>query len=439
MEIPFSCVLTAMKRILFFSVFLLTGTVLHAIQELNAVTGDAWKGVYSEAYCAGRTERQKITAHLRYVELQLRDRPVNELTAEQRENREKLLDNLADYSAQGEFPVNEKFPGTRQPCFIDAHGKICAVGYLIEQSAGREAAESINARYQYSFIAEMRGLDEWMMVNGITAEECAMIQPTYNYSSGPSLKNKPNDSIAAIVSRKINYTGPPDTCVVAFQVNDSGKLVHEKVVSGNAKLGQAVLDVLKLEEYTPYYSMNLIRQREIQPIAPAPKKKRFWQKPKAPPPPQPEPENPNLPVVQMKFCYGIKEIKPAFAKGMMICTVPVQPLDSLSANVMIRGVLSDRATGESIPFARLRLYDSTDKVVATVETDLDGSFSLKAEREYGKNFYLVVTNVGYYTTRVDNIVYANQTLKVVIDSHDMWLNDAGCNSLSCMGTVYIGE
>jgi hypothetical protein len=422
-----------MKRILFFSVFLLAGTVSHAIQTLNAITGDAWKGIYSETYCDGLTERQKITAHLQYVELLLRSRPVNELTAEQRLNRTKLLDNLADYSTRGEFPANEKFPGTRQPCFIDARGKICAVGYLIEQSAGREVAESINARYQYSFITEMQGLDEWITANGMTAEECAMIQPTYNYSSGPSLKNKPNDSIEAIVSRKIKYAGPPDTCVVAFQVNENGKLVNEKVVSGNVTLGCAVLDVLTQEEYVPYYSMNMSRMQRIAPVA---KKKRFWQKPE--PPPTPEPEYIYRPVVQMKFCYGIKQIAPVFVNDTMICKVPVKPLDSLSSSVVINGILSDKITGEAVLFAQVMLYDITGKVVTTGTTDVNGFFSLKAGREYGKNFYLIVRYVGYYPTRIDNIVYANQTLKIVLDTNDVRIN-GGCNSLSCMGTVYIGK
>jgi hypothetical protein len=69
----------------------------------------------------------------------------------------------------------------RKPCFIDAKGNLCAVGYLIEQSVGRGVAEQINARYQYEYLMDMEWnvIDEWIASSGLTKLECAMIQPSY--------------------------------------------------------------------------------------------------------------------------------------------------------------------------------------------------------------------------------------------------------------------
>jgi hypothetical protein len=70
----------------------------------------------------------------------------------------------------------------RKPCFIDDGGNICAVGYLVEQTAGRAAAEAINARHQYD---ELLAMDDptllaWATKSGFTLTELAMIQPTYD-------------------------------------------------------------------------------------------------------------------------------------------------------------------------------------------------------------------------------------------------------------------
>ena len=110
---------------------------------------------------------------------------MSSLTKEQKSNRLKMLDLLHMYWTKGIFPKNYDYPGRRIPCFIDKDGNICAVGYLIAQTAGREVAERINAKFKYDYLLEMndKTIDAWVEASGLSKVECAMIQPSYDYDS----------------------------------------------------------------------------------------------------------------------------------------------------------------------------------------------------------------------------------------------------------------
>jgi hypothetical protein len=127
----------------------------------------------------------RIQTHLQYVEAVLRAKDVKHLTAAQKKNRMTMLDLLHAYWKAGVFPKNYDYPNQRIPCFIDKDGNICAVGYLIEQTAGREVAEKINAEFKYTYLLNMHAdfIDAWIQASGLTKEECAMIQPTYSYDN----------------------------------------------------------------------------------------------------------------------------------------------------------------------------------------------------------------------------------------------------------------
>jgi hypothetical protein len=149
---------------------------------INAVLGDvSFVQKFGTAPNASTNERLRIQTHLAYVEALLRKADVSHLPSTLRESRAALLDKLHDYRLAGEFPTNLDFPQKRRPCFIDAAGNICAVGFLIEQTAGRALAERINAAHRYDFLADMHvpELTAWVEASGLTARECAMIQPGY--------------------------------------------------------------------------------------------------------------------------------------------------------------------------------------------------------------------------------------------------------------------
>ena len=139
-------------------------------------------------------EDLRIQTHLSYVENLLRQKDVSYLPAELQERRIQLLDHLRDYWQGGIFPRNFDYYQTRKPCFIDRNNTICAVGYLVEQTAGRKVAEEINRNHQYDFVFEMEdpAVDAWIATSGLSKTECAMIQPDYGcwYCPPPCPGNK---------------------------------------------------------------------------------------------------------------------------------------------------------------------------------------------------------------------------------------------------------
>ncbi len=158
-------------------------------QTVNAVIGDI---SYLDAFGHHPTndvdEITRLQTHLKYVEQLLRNKDISALSADQKENRALLLDLLNDYWTAGVFPKNYDYPDRRTPCFIDKDGNICAVGYLIEQTAGRQLAEEISSKFNYDELLAMKDpkIDTWVQSSGLTKEECAMIQPAYGVAPAPT-------------------------------------------------------------------------------------------------------------------------------------------------------------------------------------------------------------------------------------------------------------
>lgn len=151
-------------------------------QTVNAVIGDiSYAQTFGHQPNKETDENIRLQTHLKYVEKLLRNKDTSSLTVEQKENRRKMLDLLNEYWAAGVFPKNYDYPDQRIPCFIDKDGNICAVGYLIEQTAGRHVAEEINSKFKYEYLLAMNDpkIDSWVQASGLTKEECAMIQPAY--------------------------------------------------------------------------------------------------------------------------------------------------------------------------------------------------------------------------------------------------------------------
>lgn len=125
-------------------------------------------------------EDLRIKTHLEYVESLLRKKDISNLPAQLKDKRLQLLNLLHSYWTAGVFPRNYDHT-ERKPCFIDKDKRICAVGFLIEKTAGRNAAEQINASHKYDELSVIndKAVDNWIAASGLTKEECAMIQPTY--------------------------------------------------------------------------------------------------------------------------------------------------------------------------------------------------------------------------------------------------------------------
>ena len=152
---------------------------------INPILGDISSSSFSSL--EDMDENARIKKHLLYVENLLRSKETDNATIAKLRN--KVLDLLHNYASNGIFPKNYDYPDERKPCFIDKDGNICAVGYLVEQTAGRNAAEYINSKFKYEELMAMNDpiLDHWVENSGFSKSEIAMIQPTYG---GPAPSNK---------------------------------------------------------------------------------------------------------------------------------------------------------------------------------------------------------------------------------------------------------
>ena len=172
---------------LFLSFYLKHETKINNTQTVNSVIGDiSFIEKFGYKPNASTDENLRIKTHLEYVEKALRQKSINHLTSTLKQQRAYLLDLLHSYWMRETFPRNYDYKEVRKPCFIDKDNRICAVGYLIERSAGRQIAEEINRRHKYERILAMNDqmVDNWIKSSGLSKEECAMIQPQYGLGLG---------------------------------------------------------------------------------------------------------------------------------------------------------------------------------------------------------------------------------------------------------------
>jgi hypothetical protein len=168
----------------FFAAILVSSLVMQARnpEPVNPILGDeGFVAQHGRTPTMDDSEAERIRTHLQRVIHLLRAAAPAGLGAEKSARRSNLLDALEDYIAAGEFPRNTVFPG-RRPVFIDPEGRLCAVGYLVAKSSGREAAEKIAASHRYDYLLEMNEplVNSWAEENGFTLRELASIQPTYS-------------------------------------------------------------------------------------------------------------------------------------------------------------------------------------------------------------------------------------------------------------------
>jgi len=160
---------------------------------INGVLGDH---SLFEAFPTSSTdatpEKERIVIHLRYVYNLIQGQSTSNLTLAQRQNRVRCLSHLLEYIERGEFPqpaLNQDAPQDRRPCFRDDSGCVCAVGYLVEKTAGVGAVTAINDAHKYEYIYTMKDncqlLLDWQHQMGLSLPELAMIQPTYDFMRQP--------------------------------------------------------------------------------------------------------------------------------------------------------------------------------------------------------------------------------------------------------------
>ena len=127
-----------------------------------------------------RTSQEWIQLHLSLVEQILRSRNIDNLSAEQKLNRNTALDHLHEYWLAGKFPQNTEY-NYRTPIFIDKYDNFCAVGYLVKATGHEEVSRMISSATNLAYVREMHypELDNWAKEYGFTKDELAWIQPSY--------------------------------------------------------------------------------------------------------------------------------------------------------------------------------------------------------------------------------------------------------------------
>jgi hypothetical protein len=132
---------------------------------------------------AAAAEIVRIQDHLAAVERELLARDVSHLPSRQRAARAEHIEVLREYRDAGRFPHNHDFPGERVPYFVDGHGTLCAMAYLISRSGRHDLVERVAATRNNAYVPELADDPElvaWLEEAGLSLEEAARIQPSYD-------------------------------------------------------------------------------------------------------------------------------------------------------------------------------------------------------------------------------------------------------------------
>lgn len=127
-------------------------------------------------------EKRRLDRHFRRVLRRLRRHAPAGLTGEARRNRARHIEELERYRKRGRFPRNVRHPGRRLPIFVDDAGTRCAMGHLIEQAGGGDLVRGVARRHNLARVHELAVIPSfmaWLMANGLTVDEAALIQPSY--------------------------------------------------------------------------------------------------------------------------------------------------------------------------------------------------------------------------------------------------------------------
>jgi hypothetical protein len=128
-------------------------------------------------------EVDRIRNHLWAVEMELLAGGVSGLTEAQRQARAGHIRVLGEYRERGIFPHNHDFAGERVPYFVDEHGTLCAMAYLISRSGAKDLVARVANTANNARITDLAGDPEllaWLDEAGLTVAEAQRIQPMYD-------------------------------------------------------------------------------------------------------------------------------------------------------------------------------------------------------------------------------------------------------------------
>lgn len=141
--------------------------------------GRAPRSFYEQNVDLAENQTDRIEQHLLFMVDYLAAASADHLTAVQRAERARNIERLADYARERRFPQNPCAGMT--PIFIDQQQTACAVGHLMIESGASDVAHQIAATQNLRYLGDIDvpGVEAWIERSGLTARECAMIQPAY--------------------------------------------------------------------------------------------------------------------------------------------------------------------------------------------------------------------------------------------------------------------
>ena len=126
-------------------------------------------------------EDTRVRAHLEDAYTQLTTAAPQGLTPSQWSGRAAALRRLRAYIDAGRFPRNQSHRAAT-PVFVDAVDTHCAMGQLLSELGGDDVVQHVRRTRNLETVptlADEPGLAEWLRAHGLTAEEAALVQPTY--------------------------------------------------------------------------------------------------------------------------------------------------------------------------------------------------------------------------------------------------------------------
>ena len=202
-----------------------------AADQVDAVIGEGGFNIFCPIVPGnGVPHETQVTRRLTVIEMLLRQRDVGSWPTELRAERARNLDRLHQYRLRGSYPRNYDHPDQLLPCFIDRDGRICAAGYLMEQSVGRSFAEKINASYQYATLAQIHEpeLDRWIARSGLTLAELETIQEPESWPEEQVVTPEPTIAVRDTVSprRSAPRVMPPPQVAKTLQPRPAATSSH---------------------------------------------------------------------------------------------------------------------------------------------------------------------------------------------------------------------
>ncbi len=98
----------------------------------------------------------------------------------------------------------------REPVFVDHRGVHCAVAHLMSESGWSRAVRSIASSNNNVYVDEVENgpLIRWIETSGLTQQEAALIQPSYNFKPRPRpvpVKPPPQDHYSEEAARLVEH------------------------------------------------------------------------------------------------------------------------------------------------------------------------------------------------------------------------------------------